>query len=332
MVIEVLKRLEVPHEHIFSCDIDPHCRALIQHCHRPQNLFVDIRKRPINAVPDIDLYVFAPPCTAFSSAGLRGGLDDPTGQLLLESLRVVHHRRPRVCICENVPNVAGAHKGFLLLLESALHGAGYSWRWQVLSTNHYGIPQRRRRFYLVAVRLDSLQGEIQFPRPLATAGQPLMRLVPRSPHWQALPPRQGKARRLVQWAYEAMAAKNDGANPFVQPVCLDAGVTQSWCSAAQEMAPTLTRTSCARFSYWLSTKGDFLDEGDFAVLQGVHRQTFDWAGAGLTCHQFAGIMGNSMSANVLEFLLPLALQAAGILTMREVNVLQEDSARRLAGA
>ena len=70
MVIEVLKRLEVPHDHIFSCDIDPHCRALIQHCHRPQNLFVDIRKRPIGAVPDIDLYVFGPPLHGFLLGGL----------------------------------------------------------------------------------------------------------------------------------------------------------------------------------------------------------------------------------------------------------------------
>ena len=250
----------------------------------------------------------------------------------MESLRVVHHRRPRVCICENVPSVAGAYKGFLLLLESALHGAGYSWRWQVLSTNHYGIPQQRRRFYLVAVRLDSWQRDIQFPHPLATTGQPLTRLVPRSPHWQALPPSQGRARRLVQWAYEAMVAKEDLVNPFVQPVCLDAGVTPSWRSPTMEIAPTLTRTSCARFSYWLSTKGDFLDEADFAVRQGVRRQTFDWEGAGLTCHQFAGIMGNSMSANVLEFLLPLALQAAGMLSMQEVNVLREGTVRRLGGA
>jgi len=217
MIVEVLKRLAVPHEHIFSCDNNRHCQALIQHCHHPQIIFANIIGRPISEVPDIDLYVFGAPCTAFSPAGLRGGLADPAGQLVLEALRVVHHRRPRVIICENVPSVVGVHKGFIMLLEAALPIASYTWSWRILSTASYGIPQRRRRFYLIAVRSDCLQGEIQFPHEL-TSMVPLTSLVPRSPRWQALPPRQGPARQLVEWAYEKMAAKADPVNPFLKSV------------------------------------------------------------------------------------------------------------------
>ena len=98
----------------------------------------------------IDLVVGGTPCQSFSVAGLRKGLEDPRGNLMLEYVRVVATVRPNWFIWENVPGALSSGKGqdFGTLLQ-AMAQLGYSLGWRVLDAQHYGVPQRRRRVFLV---------------------------------------------------------------------------------------------------------------------------------------------------------------------------------------
>lgn len=89
-------------------------------------------------------------CQAFSIAGLRGGLDDDRGQLALEFMRLVGALRPRWVLWENVPGVLSSNGGrdFGSIL-GALAELGYGFAWRVLDAQHFGVPQRRRRVFLV---------------------------------------------------------------------------------------------------------------------------------------------------------------------------------------
>lgn len=89
-------------------------------------------------------------CQAFSMAGLRGGLDDDRGQLALEFMRLVGALRPRWVLWENVPGVLSSNGGrdFGSIL-GALAELGYGFAWRVLDAQHFGVPQRRRRVFLV---------------------------------------------------------------------------------------------------------------------------------------------------------------------------------------
>ncbi len=98
----------------------------------------------------VDLVVGGTPCQSFSVAGLRAGMEDPRGNLALTFLALVNRTRPRWVLWENVPGVLSSNGGrdFGAIL-GALGELGYGWAYRILDAQHFGVPQRRRRVFLV---------------------------------------------------------------------------------------------------------------------------------------------------------------------------------------
>ena len=99
----------------------------------------------------IDLLVGGTPCQSFSVAGLRKGLADPRGNLALVFLGLADKLKPRWIVWENVPGVlsSGGGRDFGSFL-GALELLGYGWAYRVLDAQYFGVPQRRRRVFVVA--------------------------------------------------------------------------------------------------------------------------------------------------------------------------------------
>ena len=99
----------------------------------------------------IDLLVGGTPCQSFSVAGLRKGLEDPRGNLALVFLGLADRIKPRWIVWENVPGVLSSNGGrdFGSFL-GALRELGYGFAYRVLDAQHFGVPQRRRRVFVVA--------------------------------------------------------------------------------------------------------------------------------------------------------------------------------------
>ena len=102
-------------------------------------------------LPSIDVLVGGTPCQSFSVAGLRKGLRDPRGGLMLTFLEIAQRRRPRWIVWENVPGVLSSHGGrdFGAFL-GALGALGYGWAYRVLDAQWFGVAQRRRRVFVIA--------------------------------------------------------------------------------------------------------------------------------------------------------------------------------------
>jgi DNA (cytosine-5)-methyltransferase 1 len=98
----------------------------------------------------IDLLVGGTPCQSFSVAGLRKGLDDPRGNLALEFLRLVDIKLPEWFVWENVPGVLSSSGGrdFGSFL-GAIQKLGYGFAYRILDAQFFGVPQRRRRVFVV---------------------------------------------------------------------------------------------------------------------------------------------------------------------------------------
>ena len=99
----------------------------------------------------IDLIVGGTPCQSFSVAGLRKGLDDPRGNLMLTYLAIAERYRPEWLVWENVPGVLSSNGGrdFGTFL-GALAQLGYGFAYRVLDAQYFGVAQRRRRVFVVA--------------------------------------------------------------------------------------------------------------------------------------------------------------------------------------
>jgi DNA (cytosine-5)-methyltransferase 1 len=102
--------------------------------------------------PDLepDVLVGGTPCQSFSVAGLRKGLHDPRGNLMLTYLAIANRYRPKWLVWENVPGVLSSNGGrdFAALLRG-LDELGYGWAYRVLDAQYYGVAQRRRRVFVV---------------------------------------------------------------------------------------------------------------------------------------------------------------------------------------
>ena len=99
----------------------------------------------------IDLLVGGCPCQSFSVAGLRRGMEDPRGNLTLVFLGLADKLKPRWIVFENVPGLLSSNGGkdFGSFL-GALVELGYGFAYRVLDAQHFGVPQRRRRVFVVA--------------------------------------------------------------------------------------------------------------------------------------------------------------------------------------
>lgn len=142
----------------------------------------DARNIETGRMPDFDLLCAGFPCQAFSIAGRREGFADARGTLFFEIARLVGAKRPAYFLLENVPGLLSHDKGrtFHTILCS-LHELGYHVEWKVLNSKDFGVPQSRRRVYVVGYLDGRCAGKI-LPFP-GTNQTPLI---------QVLPGRQGK--------------------------------------------------------------------------------------------------------------------------------------------
>jgi DNA (cytosine-5)-methyltransferase 1 len=112
----------------------------------------------------LQLLAGGPPCQPFSVAGRRRGLDDTRGNLIFEFVRLLGEAQPEAFLFENVPNLATVDGGRTLKeLETAIGEAGFTATHSVLYAPDYGVPQMRKRLFIIGARNQ----EITFP-PAAT--------------------------------------------------------------------------------------------------------------------------------------------------------------------
>lgn len=125
-----------------------------------------IRRRAGLDKTDVDVVFGGAPCQGFSLMGKRA-LDDPRNQLVFHYVRLVGELQPKFCVFENVKGLTlGQHAQFLEELIVSLGDAGYDvlLPYRVLNASDFGVPQDRRRLFLIGARKD--QALPNYPDPV----------------------------------------------------------------------------------------------------------------------------------------------------------------------
>ena len=114
------------------------------------NNYGDLREIDPKQLPDFDLLCAGFPCQSFSVAGRRLGFQDTRGTVFFEIARIIAEKRPPFLLLENVPGLLSHDNGrTLVTIFSALVEMGYHLEWMVLNSKYFGVPQQRRRLYIV---------------------------------------------------------------------------------------------------------------------------------------------------------------------------------------
>lgn len=125
-----------------------------------------------NAGESCDLLLGGPPCQGFSTHRIKdAGVADPRNKLVLRYFHFVNKLKPKVFLMENVPGMLWArHKEYVEALYESGRKAGYfMFAPEILDARDYGVPQRRKRVFILGVRED-IERNITWP-PQPTHGQ-----------------------------------------------------------------------------------------------------------------------------------------------------------------
>lgn len=131
-------------------EIEPFPRAVLAHHYPHVPLHGDFTTIKGNEYGAVELLVGGTPCQSFSIAGLRKGLDDPRGNLMLEYGALAQRLGAKWLVWENVPGVLSSNGGrdfgtFLGMLAEL----GYGFAYRVLDAQYFGLAQRRKRVFVV---------------------------------------------------------------------------------------------------------------------------------------------------------------------------------------
>lgn len=134
----------------FLSEIEPFPRVVLAHHYPYTPLHGDFTTIQKGDYDPIQLLVGGTPCQSFSVAGLRAGLDDPRGNLMLEFGALAKRLQPEWICWENVPGVLSSNRGrdfgtFLGMLGEL----GFGFAYRILDAQYAGVPQRRRRVFVV---------------------------------------------------------------------------------------------------------------------------------------------------------------------------------------
>lgn len=134
-------------------EIDKACQSVLR-THWPNTpILSDVREVGAHNLPHVDVISFGSPCQDLSIAGQRKGIiDGKRSNLFFEGIRIVGELKPTLAIWENVPGAFSSNRGrdFAAVL-CAFQGLGArDVAWRTLDAQHFGVPQRRRRIFLVA--------------------------------------------------------------------------------------------------------------------------------------------------------------------------------------
>ncbi len=135
------------------CEIDKNAQSVLRRRFPNAELFDDVRKvgKETHGRNTIDIICGGFPCQDVSIAGRRAGLAGERSGLWFEFARIIDEIEPRWVVIENVPGLLSSNEGkdFAVIVQW-LAQRGYGVAWRVLDAQFFGVPQRRRRVFIVA--------------------------------------------------------------------------------------------------------------------------------------------------------------------------------------
>ncbi len=216
---------------IFTSEVKPYAVKIYEHNFPGDKVHGDITKIDETEIPDFDYLLAGFPCQAFSNAGNRAGFNDTRGTLFFDVARILKAKRPKGFLLENVEGLVTHDRknrsskigNTLETILNILKELDYKVTWKVLDAKNFGIPQTRKRIYIVGslnaeVSLDDFQIENKVFNDIKESGLPpldtkftkrLLNLYePRELEGKAIKDKRGGSNNIHSWDLELKGSLN----------------------------------------------------------------------------------------------------------------------------
>jgi len=149
---------------VFQCEWDKHANTILNkhwpHVPKWEDVSTLTGKHILSKAPVIDVVAWGSPCQDLSVAGKRSGLEGERSGLFHEGIRIIKELRketngqyPRISIWENVVGALNSNRGadFGIIINEMAEAGAMVIEWAVLDAQYFGVPQRRRRVFVIAI-------------------------------------------------------------------------------------------------------------------------------------------------------------------------------------
>ncbi len=175
-------------ECVLTSEIKPYAIKTLKHNHHHENFVGDIFQVKNEDIPDFDFLFGGFPCQPFSAGGKRQGFADTRGTLFFEIERIIEAKQPQGFILENVEGLVkhdleNKHDEIGRTLQTILYKLsdvlGYQVSWKVLDSVHFGVPQSRKRIFIVGTKnhkisLNGFEQKYSVLKDILEKGKPTM--------------------------------------------------------------------------------------------------------------------------------------------------------------
>ena len=311
-----LKKMGYAVRHVFNCEKNLSCIKMSTNITSPDCCvrYKDITTRNNDDVPKVDLYCAGIPCLTWAQGGNQEGVDGDTGGLWFNAIDYITKRTPKAVVLECAPTLLTQKKfeanrrQFVNMIESA----GYEVFVTLIRTDEHGLPQTRVRFYLVAIKLTAKRRTFTWPTPL-THTVPVNKIIMgnKVTTLKGMLPDHQREKDHVLAALRSAASC--GVELKTSRIIVDIGGTSQFAHYTVDEFPTITATRAVSFAFWVADLGRRVTLDELMLLQGFDPAMFEGRKeAKVTDARLAHMVGNAMSCNVLERLLPRVLDSIGI--------------------
>lgn len=294
--IEALRQLvqelgpALSYEHLWSCEIDKYAKQSIIANHSPRIFYDDMLTRDHSQLPDVQLYSAGFPCQSFSLLGNRQGTNDSRSSLvkspLTECLKVIELKKPKVFILENVANFKTIQNNepYNFVMNKLKQLDYYNIYDDIYNTKNYGIPQQRRRLYIIGI---SKEYNTPYTKP---QHQPLKDIKDFILDTTVYP---------LTTTNKVILSKLNKTHPRTKETNqqfhkFNVITASNFDNSLENICPTLTH-QCS--SFYLPKYNRRLSIEECLLLQGFNPNTFKIV---VSKTQLSKQIGNSMSVNVLK--------------------------------
>lgn len=269
----------------------------------------------MTSLPSVDVFVFGQPCQPFSDAGKNLGSKDARGNLVKVGLKYMSKHYPSVAIMEKVAGLPKRHPKMHKYIMKSIRKMGsgaYQVHQGILNTRDHGIPQTRKRLYVVALLQAKIRAPFQFPRPIPCL--PLRAVLNMRHHGSNadLPEDKVGITNLIA-ALEKLI--QHGHNPLSKNILFMCDI---YCGLGRTVhcmkntSPCITASRASNKGFWVTGLQRMTTLDELMMLQGMRRDRLDIHG--ISRRQIGLMCGNAMSVNVLTRLLAAVLPAVSALT------------------
>jgi site-specific DNA-cytosine methylase len=201
---------------------------------------------------------------------------------------------------------------------SFIKSYGYNVSWKVLNTMDYGIPQHRKRFYLVAIKNEAIKRPFRFPSPISCLALNSLLEKPGVPG-RPRPPKNKRAKSIRKAALAKFAGQQ--VVPCAHTPCvIDVNASARFSSQMEAVSPALTASRCTQNGHYIAVRKGMMRLDEMCRLQGIAPRVMEESIAFLKkqhseAHSLRVVkhaIGNAMSVNVLMCILSKLIPCAGL--------------------